>query len=389
MSLAFDHSLVSLRADGPRRTGLALLAGTLLLGGWLAWFFLARLTVYEVSRSARLEVLEAPHLIGTPVGGRIVWTGLALDREVQAGDVLLELDTSALRLELREARTRQEGLAAQLAPVREQLASQQQALAGHARIAGAKIAEARARLDESQTTAGLSSREAGQARLLESRGVLSRMEAAREGTQARVQHSMATAALRALERTEAEQRSDESLLRAGVAQLSREVAQLEGQRAAGLVAIEVLTQHIEARTIRAPIAGRLGDVQPLRPGTVVGEGATLCTLIPRGKLKVVAEFSPGDTLGRVRPGQPARVQLEGFPWPRYGSLEATVSGVASEVHEGRLRVELRLQPVTRSSIPLEHGLPGRVEVALEHASPAVLVLRAAGRRLEGSSGGAG
>jgi multidrug resistance efflux pump len=128
---------------------------------------------------------------------------------------------------------------------------------------------------------------------------------------------------------------------------------------------------------------------PLQVGAVVSEGAALCTLIPSGELKVVAEFSPGNTLGRVRPGQSARVQLEGFPWPRYGSLEATVSGVASEVREGLLRVELRLRPDTHSPIPLQHGLPGRVEVELERASPAVLVLRAAGRRLSGDAGGHG
>lgn len=389
MSQAFSHSLVSLRADGHRRTLLALLVSTLLLAGWLGWFLFAHLTVYEVSQAARIEVLEAAHVVGTPVGGRVVRTNLSLGRQVQAGDVLLELDSEAPRLEQQEARTRLEGLTAQLAPLREQLSSQQQALAGHARIAEAKIAEARARLEESQTTSGLASREAGQARLLVSRGVLSPMEATREGNKAQANRAVAEAAQRALERVMAEQRSEESLLRAGVAQLSREVAQLEGQRASEAASIELLAQHIESRTIRAPIAGRLGDVLPLQVGAVVSEGAALCTLIPSGELKVVAEFSPGNTLGRVRPGQSARVQLEGFPWPRYGSLEATVSGVASEVREGLLRVELRLRPDTHSPIPLQHGLPGRVEVELERASPAVLVLRAAGRRLSGDAGGHG
>jgi membrane fusion protein (multidrug efflux system) len=389
MSLAFTHSLLAMRADGGRRTLLALLGSGLLLGGWLTWFFLARLTVYEVSQAARLEVHHAAHTVGAPVGGRIVATHLALGRQVQAGEVLLELETSSLRLEREEARTRLVGLSAQLGPLREQLAAQEQALAEHQRIAQAKIAEARARIQEARVTASLASREAEQAQQLQARGVLSDIEAAREGGEAQIRRSAADASRRGLERIEAEQRSEESLLRAAVAQLSREVTQLEAQRATESAAIEVLTEQIEAQTIRAPISGRLGDITPLQPGAVVAQGALLCTIVPPGSLKVVAVFPPASTVGRVRAGQPARVRFDGFPWTQYGSLAVTVSGVASEVREGRVRVELRVPPDQRSAIPLQHGLTGQVEVEVERATPATLFLRAAGRHVRGESGGRG
>ncbi len=380
MSLAFTHSLLSMRADGSRRALLALLGGVLLLGGWLTWFFLARLTVYELSQAARVEVRQAAHTVGAPVGGRIVATHLTLGRQVQAGDVLLELDTTSLHLEREEAKARRVGISAQLGPLREQLAAQEQALAEHQGIAQAKIAEAQARLRESRVTARLASREAAQARRLQERGVFSEIQAAREGSEAQARQSAVEAARRALERIEAEQRSEESLLRAAVAQLSREIAQLEGQQTTETAAIEVLAEQIEARTIRAPIAGRLGESTPLQPGAVVGQGDPLCTIVPPGSLKVVAEFPPASTVGRVRAGQPARVRFDGFPWTQYGSLPATVSGVASEVREGQVRVELRVAPEHRSAIPLQHGLTGQVEVEVERASPAELFLRAAGRR---------
>jgi multidrug resistance efflux pump len=386
MSLAFTHSLLAMRADGGRRNLLALLGSGLLLGGWLAWFFLARLTVYEVSQAARVEVRHAAHTVGAPVGGRIVAAHLALGRQVQAGDVLLELETSSPRLQREEARTRLEGLSTQLGPLREQLAAQEQALAEHQRIAQAKIAEARARIREARVTATLASREAEQAQKLQARGVLSDIEAAREGGEAQVRLSVADASRRGLERIEAEQRSEESLLRAAVAQLSREVAQLEGQRATEAAAIEVLTEQIEARTIRAPISGRLGESTPLQPGAVVGQGAPLCTIVPQGSLKVVAMFPPASTVGRVRAGQQARVRFDGFPWTQYGSLPITVSGVASEVREGLVRVELSVPMEQRSAIPLQHGLTGQVEVEVERASPAMLFLRAAGRQVRGESG---
>ena len=83
----------------------------------------------------------------------------------------------------------------------------------------------------------------------------------------------------------------------------------------------------------------------------------------------------------MQPGQPARLRLDGFPWAQYGSLAATVTSVATEARDGVIRVELQLPPETPTAIPLQHGLPGTVEVEVERISPATLVLRAVGTRL--------
>ena len=91
-------------------------------------------------------------------------------------------------------------------------------------------------------------------------------------------------------------------------------------------------------------------------------------------------------MGRIQTGQRARLRLEGFPWTEYGGVSATVSNVAGEPRSGRVRVELAVNPDPASSIPLQHGLPGTIEVEVERVSPAVLLLRAAGRRLTGVVG---
>ena len=140
-----------------------------------------------------------------------------------------------------------------------------------------------------------------------------------------------------------------------------------------------LDYEVDNRHIRAPIAGLLGEVSTLRIGAVVREGDKLGVVIPQGNLRVVAEFSPSAALGRVRPGQPARLRLDGYPWAQYGSISATVATVASEVRAGHVRVELKVHPERASRIPLQHGLPGSVEVEVEHVSPATLALRTAGR----------
>jgi membrane fusion protein (multidrug efflux system) len=53
--------------------------------------------------------------------------------------------------------------------------------------------------------------------------------------------------------------------------------------------------------------------------------------------------------------------------------------VGNEVRDGRVRVELAIDPHPHSAIPIQHGLPGSVEVQIERVSPATLALRAAGR----------
>jgi hypothetical protein len=101
--------------------------------------------------------------------------------------------------------------------------------------------------------------------------------------------------------------------------------------------------------------------------------------ITPGMLQIMTDFLPPAALGRIQPGQPARLRLDGFPWMQYGAVSATVAGVASEVRDGWVRVELAVGPDAAPPIPLQHSLPGTVEVAVDHVSPATLALRTAGR----------
>jgi multidrug resistance efflux pump len=166
---------------------------------------------------------------------------------------------------------------------------------------------------------------------------------------------------------------------AGLRRIHADIQQLEGQRITSAAAIERLQYEIEKRRIRAPISGRLGEAQTLRIGAVVREGDKLGAVVPSGTLRIIADFLPPAALGRIRPGQPVRMRLEGFPWAQYGSVSGTVSSVASEIRDGRVRVECSVSANPSTPIPLQHGLPGSVEVQVEQISPAALALRAAGQ----------
>jgi Cation efflux system protein CusB domain 1 len=97
-----------------------------------------------------------------------------------------------------------------------------------------------------------------------------------------------------------------------------------------------------------------------------------------GMLKIMTDFLPPAALGRIQPGQPARLRLDGFPWTQYGAVSATVASVASEVRDGWVWVELAVRPDAAPPIPLQHGLPGTVEVEVDRVSPTTLILRTAG-----------
>jgi hypothetical protein len=79
--------------------------------------------------------------------------------------------------------------------------------------------------------------------------------------------------------------------------------------------------------------------------------------------------------------------LQGYPWTEYGTLSATVANVGNEPSEGRVRVELTLEPHQNTTIPMQHGLPGTAEIEVERVAPAVLALRAAGQLLKNRHAG--
>src|SRR4029078_8616317 len=113
----------------------------------------------------------------------------------------------------------------------------------------------------------------------------------------------------------------------------------EGDAQAAESTIARLREQIERHEVRAPVSGTIADVAALRTGAYVAGGQKLATVVPHGGLIIVGEFAPAAVLGRIHPGQPARLRLDGFPWAQYGMIDARVVRVAGEVRDGLVRVE--------------------------------------------------
>src|SRR5206468_8020589 len=121
---------------------------------------------------------------------------------------------------------------------------------------------------------------------------------------------------------EQERRTRQSDRATQLKSLAAEVARLESEIPTIEATIARLENETERRRVRAPTAGRLGEVAVLRPGAVVHEGEKLGAIVPDGRLVIIAQFPPPAALGKIRSGQNARLRLQGFPWMQYGSLNA-------------------------------------------------------------------
>ena len=386
MAIPFSRSTRSLNADSYRRSTFGLIIVMLVLAAWVVWLFAARVALYEVTTAARLEVDTAAHPVESPVSGRVIATHLEMGKEVRAGDVLVELDSKTERLQLNEEQSQLATLSAQLIVVRDEIAAETRSLNQTEQATPVTLAQARARYQEAEAAARQAVEELKQLTKLNAQGLVSDLVLLRGKAEVEKTRSAADALQLEVSRLEKDQGAKATDREARIESLKRQVALLEGDAATRRATTERLQHEIDRRLVRAPASGKLGEIAELRVGSVVSEGAKLGAVLPAGELRVVAEFLPSAALGRIRPGQAARLRLEGFPWTEYGGVRATVANVASEPRDGRVRVELTINADPSSSIPMQHGLPGTVEIEVERVSPAALCLRAAGKRLTGVVG---
>lgn len=381
MGVAFSRTTRALRADRGLGGRLAIYAALLCLLLWSLWFALGRVTVYEVSKAAHVEVTSASRDVSPIQKGRLVASGLYIGRRVHAGEVLAELDSEPQKLRLAEAEARLAAFPARLAGLRRELSAFETAKAGADKARSSAIAAARARTQEAQASSeferGLAQRQRADA---ESGGTAP-IEAERSEAEARRAQAARDASRHEEHRVAGEAEARSAGLAGDSAHIGTAITGAQGDFAAAQAEVEQLRYELDARKIRAPVDGVIGTVAAARLGEVVEGGASLATIVPDGDLHIVAAFDPARGLGRLTQGQTARLRLDGFAWTQYGDFPARVDRVAAESSGTLLRVELSMKRRTNEELPLRHGMTGQVDVAIEQVSPAILVLRAIGQLL--------
>jgi membrane fusion protein, adhesin transport system len=378
---SFSRTTRSLRQDTSGYVVIAWFLGGLFLTGWMIWFIFAKITVYEISSKARLEVDHSAHPIAAPVAGKIVSTSLSLGQEVHAGEILVTLDTTREKLRLQEEESRQRALPPQIASLEKQITALLRAKDQDHQASLAAINSAKLRQQEAGLAVNFAKNNEKRLLALLSSGHIPVIETLRAHTESEKLNSNKQALSSDIQRLAMESQTRAHQQQAKIEELKGEVAKLNGDLATAQMTIARLKQDIELHLIRASANGQIGEVVSLQVGTYVAVGEKLGTVVPRSKLRMVADFPPASVLGRIQPGQTGRMRLDGFPWAQYGTISAKVSHVGSEIRDNSVRVEFSPEKTPVSHILLQHGLPGSIEVSIEQVSPALMVLRLAGQLL--------
>ncbi len=379
MTTPFSRTLRALEAERAH----AMFWGTVFVSGlgltWILWLLLARVSLYETTTVARLEAGRAGHVVQAPFPSRVAASYLTLDKQVAAGETLIELDSDSERLALAVERARLGTHAEQIKALQREINAQQQALGAERQATTASLDVARSEASAATPLSRYAEEEIQRLKGLHDAGLVSDLDFMKRTAEVeRARFDEKSAAL-AVTRVGAEMRTRETDRLAQIEKLRHDMQVLEGERITSTAEVTRLEHEVERRRIVAPVAGRVGNIAVLRAGSFVDEGTLLATVVPEGEVRAVAEFPAARSLGRIHQGQRARLRLEGFPWGQYGSLKGTVDRVATESQQGTVRVEL-LVSRDGSLIPeLQHGLQASVDVEVERVRPAVLLMRVLGR----------
>ena len=120
-----------------------------------------------------------------------------------------------------------------------------------------------------------------------------------------------------------------------VLSLQRQVAEVEKESAGIASRIVLAEQELERGVLRAPVAGRVLDMQVSSPGVVIGPGAKLMDIVPDGdRLVIEGRLSPNQ-IENVKPGMPAKVWLTASSWREQRPISARLAWVSADSMEDK------------------------------------------------------
>ena len=98
------------------------------LSAWIAWALAAEVPLVETTPSGRIEYRGAVHEVESTIAARVKQRAVELGSHVEAGDLLIELDASAVSLELEKVRAEKRRRELELDALTAQIAAHTEAL---------------------------------------------------------------------------------------------------------------------------------------------------------------------------------------------------------------------------------------------------------------------
>ena len=338
----------------PRRAMWAIMA---LFGLALAWACIGEVDIVAVA-PGRIIVSDRTKVVQPLEAGVIKAIKVKDGDHVQAGQVLIELDPTGAQADHRSAQQQARAAQAEAARTRALLAALQgrpwagQAADAQQQAEWSDISARLARLDAEatrrqaeratvqqaiaklQATLPLARRREADFQALTEQGFVSghagqdrmreRIEQERDLATQQARLAEAEAALaesqqgRSAYLAEAQRSLNERLAKAAL-----EAAQL-GQQTAKTLNREQLMR------LGAPVSGTVQQLAVHTAGGVVTPAQALLIIVPDGAEVTAEVMLENKDIGFVRPGQPAAVKVDSFPFTRYGLVQATVQRVTPD-----------------------------------------------------------
>ncbi len=126
--------------------------------------------------------------------------------------------------------------------------------------------------------------------------------------------------------------------------------------------------------VRTPLRAQKGGVviaRPASPGELVAQGDSIVSIAATGSMVFYADIPQSD-LARVRPGQPARVELAARPQPIRGVVHAVLPADTGSTVSMRVRIDL-----IPAAIPVTVGLFGTAHITVAEHLNAIAVPKSA------------
>jgi hemolysin D len=150
-----------------------------------------------------------------------------------------------------------------------------------------------------------------------------------------------------------------------------ELAEVETRAQSLAQEVVKASQRARIQTLRAPIDGVVQQLAVHTVGGVVTPAQPLMVLVPRADELEVEAWVENKDIGFVKPGQPAEVKVDTFPFTRYGTLTGRVMTVSQDavplqngglVYAGRISLERPALPVDGRLVNLSPGMAVTVEI---------------------------
>ena len=282
--------------------------------------------------------------VAPQVDGYVAEVLVTDNQQVQAGQVLVRLDTAPLQAALAQAEANAAALDAAV-----------QAVDDKARLEQAMIAQKAAGVASAHAQSQLAQAELSRYGSLAQQGWVSPQRA----QTARATASQATASVDQARATlEAERRTAESL---GSAR-----AQTVAQAKAAHAVVDQARINLDRAEIKAPVTGVVG-ARAVRPGQYVRPGSALMSVVPLGEAYIVANFKETQ-VARLRVGQPVTIHADAFgKQPIKGHVDSFAPATGSEF--ALIPVENAVGNFTK----IAQRLP--VKIAVDPKSPLAGALR--------------